>query len=80
MGLAQALGLKYYGMPGIHIPAGTGFQYREPPENDAFMRADEYDQLIEDPTGFLLQRLVAAGFHGHPRPGPAGQRARATWP
>lgn len=53
-GLAQALGLKYYGIPGIHIPADTGFQYREPPEQKAFMRADEYDQLIEDPTGFLL--------------------------
>ena len=54
MGLVQALGLKYYGIPGIDIPANTGFQYREPPEGDAFMRADEYDQLIEDPTGFLL--------------------------
>ena len=53
-GLAQALGLKYYGIPGIHIPAGTGFQYREPPAGAEFMRADEYDQLIEDPTGFLL--------------------------
>ena len=53
-GLAQALGLKYYGIPGIHIPADTGFQYREPPEQKAFMRADEYDQLIEDPTGYLL--------------------------
>jgi hypothetical protein len=53
-GLAQVLGLKYYGIPGIHMSANTGFQYREPSENDAFMRADEYDQLIEDPTGFLL--------------------------
>ncbi len=53
-GLAQALGLKYYGIPGIHIPAGTGFQYREPPAGGEFMRADEYDRLIEDPTGFLL--------------------------
>ncbi len=54
MGLVQALGLKYYGIPGIDIPANTGFQYREPPEGDAFMQPDEYDQLIEDPTGFLL--------------------------
>jgi hypothetical protein len=53
-GLTQAIGLKYYGIPGIDIPANTGFQYREPPQQNAFMRADEYDQLIEDPTGFLL--------------------------
>jgi len=52
-GLAHAVGLKYYGIPGIHIPADTGFQYREPVEGEAFMKADEYDALIEDPTGFL---------------------------
>jgi hypothetical protein len=53
-GLTQAIGLRYYGIPGIDVPANMGFQYREPPQQDAFMRADEYDQLIEDPTGFLL--------------------------
>jgi len=53
-GLTQAIGLKYYGVPGIDIPPDTGFQYIEPPEEDAFMKPDEYDQLIEDPTGFLF--------------------------
>lgn len=53
-GLTQAIGLKYYGIPGIDIPADTGFQYREPPEGEAFMQPDEYDQLIDDPTAFLL--------------------------
>jgi uroporphyrinogen-III decarboxylase len=53
-GLTQAIGLKYYGVPGIDIPADTGFQYREPPEEAAFMKPQEYDQLIEDPTGFLF--------------------------
>ena len=52
-GLAQSMGLKYYAIPGIDIPPDTGFQYREPPQNEAFMKADEYDALIEDPTGFL---------------------------
>jgi uroporphyrinogen-III decarboxylase len=46
--------LRYYGIPGIHIPENMGFQYREPPQQEAFMRPDEYDALIEDPTGFLL--------------------------
>ncbi len=53
-GLTEAIGLKYYAVPGMHIPADTGFQYREPAEEDAFMKADEYDQLIDDPTGFLF--------------------------
>jgi len=61
-GLTQAIGINYYGIPGIHVPPDTGFQYREPPPEKAFMRADEYDQLIEDPTGFLynvwLPRVV----------------------
>ena len=52
-GLTQAIGLRYYGIPGIGVPPDTGFQYIEPPENQAFMRPDEYDQLIDDPTGFL---------------------------
>ena len=53
-GLTQAIGLKYYGVPGIDVPPDTGFQYREPPEDEAFMKPDEYDQLIKDPTGFLF--------------------------
>ncbi len=53
-GLTQAIGLKYYGVPGIDVPADTGFQYLEPPEEAAFMKPGEYDQLIEDPTGFLF--------------------------
>ncbi len=52
--MTDAMGLSYYGIPGIHISANTGFQYREPPQQNAFMRPDEYDQLIEDPNGFLL--------------------------
>lgn len=53
-GLTQAIGLKYYGVPGIDVPPDTGFQYREPPEEEAFMKPDEYDQLIDNPTRFLF--------------------------
>jgi uroporphyrinogen-III decarboxylase len=52
-GLAQAAGLRYYGIPGIGIPHEVGFNYIEPSEEQAFMKADEYDALIADPTGFL---------------------------
>jgi len=53
-GLVKAIGLKYYAVPGIELPPDTGFQYLEPPEDNAWMQPDEYDQLIEDPTGFLF--------------------------
>jgi len=55
MGLALASGLRYYGIPGIHIPPTTGFNYIEPSEADAFMKADEYDRLIDDPNAFLYE-------------------------
>ena len=53
-GLTQAIGMKYYAVPGIDLSPDIGFQYVEPPEEKAFMKPDEYDQLIEDPTGFLF--------------------------
>ncbi len=53
-GLTQAMGTTYYGVPGIDISPDTGFQYREPPEEEAFMPPEDYDALIDDPTGYLL--------------------------
>ena len=53
-GLSHLLGSKYYAIPGLDVPGSTGFQYREPPDNEAFLRDDEYDQMIEDPVGFLV--------------------------
>jgi hypothetical protein len=52
-GLTQALGLRYYAIPGIDISKDFGFQYKEPSEETAYMKVDEYDALIADPTGFL---------------------------
>ncbi|MCL2306297.1 MAG: hypothetical protein FWC43_13210 [Planctomycetaceae bacterium] len=52
-GLVQAAGTKYYALPGVQIPPTTGFQYIEPPEEEAFMRAEDYDAFIEDPFAFL---------------------------
>jgi uroporphyrinogen-III decarboxylase len=54
-GLTQAIGLRYYGVPGIEVEPDVGFQYREPSERDAFMRREEYDELIEDPTRYLYE-------------------------
>lgn len=54
-GLAQAAGLRYYGIPGIHVGPETAFQYREPSQEDAFMKPEEYDDLIADPSRFLYE-------------------------
>jgi hypothetical protein len=54
-GLTEAVGLTYYGVPGIDVPPDTGFQYREPPEDGAFMKREEYDDLIADPVRFLYE-------------------------
>lgn len=54
-GLTEAIGLRYYGVPGIHVGADVGFQYREPAENAAFMKREDYDELIADPTRFLYE-------------------------
>jgi len=63
-GMTQAMGLRYYLTPGIDLPPDVGHQYLEPPAEAAFMRVEEYDALIEDPTGFLyavwLPRVTAA--------------------
>ena len=53
-GLTEAIGTNYYAVPGIEIGPETGFQYREPKPENAFMKPEEYDLLIEDPTGFLF--------------------------
>ena len=79
-GLAQSMGLKYYAIPGIDIPADTGFQYREPPRDDAFMKPDEYDALIEDPTGFLFNVWLPRVSRDVCRPGePATFRSNLSF-
>ena len=84
-GMIKAIGLKYYGVPGIELPATTAFQYLEPPEDDAYMHADEYDQLIEDPTGFLfnvwLPRVSTDVVRRASRPPSAAicRSSRAAW-
>lgn len=53
-GLVDAFGTKYYTIPGIDAPPDSAFQYVEPADEEtAFMKEDEYDELIADPTAFL---------------------------
>ena len=52
--IPQVLGGRYLSIPGVGLERDTGFQYLEPAEDGAWMKPDEYDALIEDPTGYLL--------------------------
>ncbi|MDR0795505.1 MAG: hypothetical protein LBE79_05535 [Tannerella sp.] len=54
-GITDAASVRYYGVPGVDVPFDRGFQYIEPPEDHSFMRACEYDRLIDDPTAFLYE-------------------------
>ena len=66
--IPQVMGTRYYAIPGVGIEADNCFQYLEPADG-AWMQEDEYDALIADPTGYLLNtwlprtqsRLVAPG-------------------
>ena len=74
-GLTQAIGLRYYGVPGIDVGADVGFQYREPPEQASFMKREEYEELIEDPTRFLYETwLPRVSGEVSPRCAPASYR------
>jgi len=68
-GLTQSIGLKYYGVPGIDVPADAGFQYREPAQQNAWMKPDEYDALIDDPTAYLYNTWLPRVTTDVPAPG-----------
>ncbi|MBM3998651.1 MAG: hypothetical protein FJ297_03740 [Planctomycetes bacterium] len=52
--IPQVIGSRYLAVPGVGLERDTGFQYLEPAEDGAWMRADEYDALIDDPTGYVM--------------------------
>jgi hypothetical protein len=74
-GLTEAVGLNYYGVPGIHVAPDVAFQYREPSEGTAFMQREEYDELIADPVRFLYETwLPRVTSEVAPKGAPAGYR------
>ena len=50
----DAVGLKTYKLPGRDLPPRVQFQFVE----EEYMKADEYDLLIENPVEFLFQRWL----------------------
>lgn len=59
-GVGKALGLRYFHVPGVDVGIDSVLQYSEPEgEEDLFMREDEYDELSDDPTGFLVNKWLS---------------------
>jgi uroporphyrinogen-III decarboxylase len=54
----DTLGLKYMMWPGHGTPDTTPYQYVE----DEYMEADEYDALIADPTGYMMNTWAPRAF------------------
>jgi uroporphyrinogen-III decarboxylase len=52
--LFDAVGCRTYKLPGRDLSPTTQFQFVE----QEYMQADEYDILIKDPVGFMLERFL----------------------
>ena len=58
-GMQKALGWEGITFPGIGIPVDSINQWREPStEEEAFLKATEYDELIDDPPAFLVNKWM----------------------
>ncbi|HET6487301.1 MAG TPA: hypothetical protein VFH83_12815, partial [Spirochaetia bacterium] len=59
MGMSKAIGWKPIRFPGLGLPVQSATQWTEPSdEAGAFLKLDEYDELADDPTGFLVNRWL----------------------
>ena len=59
-GLGKAASWRYLAVPGVDINIESVNQYFEPEgEEDTFLRLNEYDEFIEDPTAFLFNKWLS---------------------
>lgn len=67
-GYAKAAGWKYLHVPGVDTALGNVMQVSEPCcEADEFLHEDEYEELADDPTAFILGKWFARNNrHGVP--------------
>jgi hypothetical protein len=54
----EAVGFRLYRLPGRDLPANTDFQFVE----GEWMKADEYDLLIDSPVEFMMERRLPRIF------------------
>jgi hypothetical protein len=59
-GLAKAASWKYLHVPGVDTGLDCVNQFSEPQtEEEEFLRSDEYEEFIDDPTAFLVNKWFA---------------------
>ena len=56
--LFESVGFKLYKLPGRDLPPNTDFQFVE----GEWMKADEYDLLINNPVEFMMERRLPRIF------------------
>jgi uroporphyrinogen-III decarboxylase len=59
------LGLRYARFPGRELPLDSPFQFI----GEEYMKADEYDQLIDDPKRFIAEKLLPRSLRSLEKPG-----------
>ena len=59
-GLAKAASWRYLHVPGVDINLNSVMQFSEPrTEEEEFLHFDEYEEFIDDPTAFLVNKWMA---------------------
>lgn len=59
MGMMKAIGWNGIRFPGIGLPVDTCNQWLEPTtEKDAFLKSDEYAEITDDPTAFIMNKWL----------------------
>lgn len=59
-GVGKSAGWKYLHVPGVDVDMKSVIQYSEPAnEDEVFLREDEYDEFIDDPTAFLVNKWMS---------------------
>ena len=68
VGMMKSIGWKFAKFPGIELPLNSCTQWTEPSnEEDALMKEDEYNELVNDPTAFMLNKWLPR-FTSHINP------------
>ncbi|MDD5367961.1 MAG: uroporphyrinogen decarboxylase family protein [Anaerolineaceae bacterium] len=71
-GMQKALGWEGINYPGIGLPVDSTNQWSEPTtDENAFLKASEYDEFIDDPTPFLVNKWLPRFTRHIKQPGQA---------
>ncbi|MCL1855017.1 MAG: hypothetical protein FWF86_04720 [Clostridia bacterium] len=58
-GLAKSASWRYLFVPGVDVSMGSVNQFGEPGDDNAFLKEEEYEEFIDDPTAFLFNKWLS---------------------